>query len=116
MNIEDNNEDIGLGLFYKLDDNKNVVHCTLREYTEFIDENKIIKQEDIEEYFISTVFLGIDHCCMEYRIEVFETMIFKNGEWRDIYCSRYATYNEALEGHKKAVEWVKDGCKDIDDL
>jgi hypothetical protein len=38
-------------------------------------------------------------------------MIFKAKRSLD-YCERYSTWDEALEGHNKAIEWVKDGCKD----
>ena len=33
------------------------------------------------------------------------------NEWLD-YQVRYTTWHEAIEGHKKAVEWVLNGCKD----
>jgi hypothetical protein len=30
----------------------------------------------------------------------------------DIYMDRYTTWDEAIEGHKKAIQWVLDGCID----
>jgi hypothetical protein len=27
----------------------------------------------------------------------------------EIYCRRYSTWQEAEEGHRKAIEWVKEG-------
>ena len=55
---------------------------------------------------ISTVFLGIDHQLANGQPPLlYETMIFANG--RDDYCERYSTRSEALAGHAKAVEMVK---------
>lgn len=54
---------------------------------------------------VSTVFLGIDH---SFKIDdnphvpiLFETMIFGGLHHED--CWRYATWDEAVEGHKKAI-------------
>lgn len=49
---------------------------------------------------ISTVFLGTMHIG-----GLFETMIF--GGEHDQYQDRYYTKEAALEGHKKAIEKVK---------
>lgn len=42
---------------------------------------------------------------------LFETMIFKikDGKvnYRDLYSDRYSTWEEAEEGHKKALEFAK---------
>jgi hypothetical protein len=55
---------------------------------------------------VSTVFLGIDH---NFRQEgaplLFETMIF--GGQHDEYQERYATKDEAIAGHAKALELAK---------
>ena len=34
-----------------------------------------------------------------------------NNGWLD-YQQRYSTWQEALEGHQKAIEWVNNGCKE----
>jgi hypothetical protein len=60
-----------------------------------IDKTKIGKNE------VSTVFLGINHnFSMRGRPILFETMIFPDCE----YVTRCASYDEALEMHKKACE------------
>jgi len=81
-------------------------------------KNKIIKQEYVGEYWVSTVFLGIDHSFSSPMKlggppVLFETMIFPVKEDPDTliletimdekYCDRYCTMDEALEGHKIAV-------------
>lgn len=51
---------------------------------------------------VSTVFLGLDHSFDEGVPILWETMIF--GGQHDQEQWRYATRDEALKGHKKAVE------------
>ena len=71
------------------------------------DRRKIVKQETVEARWVSTVFLGLDHNWGDGKPALFETMIFSNGDRTDLYCDRYATWNEALDGHAKAVAMVK---------
>jgi len=108
-------------MFYKLDENKNVVKYSLEEWSTFI-ESKIspnqrhVADEVINGKRISTVFIGLCHNYSPFDNEtpiVFETMIFEDGESLD-YEDRYTTWQEAEEGHKHAVQWVKDGCKEED--
>lgn len=63
---------------------------------------------------ISTVWLGLDlGLSQSHKPLIFETMIFKEEEievedkWDETYMERYSSYEEALEGHKKACEFVK---------
>lgn len=53
---------------------------------------------------ISTVFLGLDHS-WNGKKHLFETMIFSDNE-HDGYCERYSTYEQALEGHQRAIELI----------
>lgn len=61
-------------------------------------------------YVISTVFLGLDH---QFGDEgpplIFETMIFLKGNYRDLYCDRYSTYDQAEAGHAETVHRVELG-------
>jgi hypothetical protein len=66
---------------------------------------KIVKQEQIGEYFVSTVWLGIDHG-FAGCLKIFETMIF-HDELDCDYMERYATESEAFFGHKEAVKYVR---------
>lgn len=101
-----------------LDENNNVIPANLMEWAVFReDRNKtIVKQELVGRKWISTVFVGIDMAFCEDTKHLFETMVFtkKNGG-TDIFCDRYATWDEALKGHAKAVLWVKEGCPDNED-
>ncbi len=105
-------------IYYTLDEENNVVPCDLIEWGTFLkSKKKIVKQEYVGDKWISTVFIGLGHNWEEDgELHVFETMVFnrKKGQplGSEIYCERYGTYQAALEGHKRAVEWVKGGCKD----
>ncbi len=57
---------------------------------------------------VSTVFLGLDHSWGSGPPLVFETMIF--GGPNDQYQERYATYEEAEAGHKRAMWLVEVGA------
>jgi hypothetical protein len=106
---------------YMLDQNKKVVRVKeLLEWADWFENaDRKIKQEWIGDKWVSTVFLGLDFNYNEpeipsedYQPIVFETMIkHKEEGWLD-YQERYSTYEEALAGHKRAVEWVKNGCKE----
>lgn len=74
-------------------------------------QNRIVKQEDVGEYWVSTVFLGIDHNFGndgEGIPILFETMMTRRGEWCD-YQDRYATWDEAVEGHDRIVLGILTG-------
>lgn len=53
---------------------------------------------------VSTVFLGLNHSFSGNIPILFETMIFGGAEE---YQQRYATWEEAEEGHKKAIKWAE---------
>lgn len=65
----------------------------------------ILRQERFAEYFISTVWLGLDHSFESDRPIIFETMVFKNSE--GVEQIRYSTEAEALAGHERACEELK---------
>ncbi len=103
-------------MYYKLDENKNVVPSSLEEWSNFIEGRlptnyQHVGDDTVNGKRISTVFIGICHDFDPYNNMpiVFETMIFDSGH--SIYQVRYSTYDEALEGHAKAIKWVKNGCK-----
>lgn len=108
-------------MYYILDENKNVIICNKqecfdqREYM-FNTHTKHIADDIVNGKRVSTIWLGIDHSweCVAKPL-VFETMIFdKNSEelYYEIYLDRYSTWKEAEDGHQRAIEWVKNGCKE----
>ena len=103
-------------MYYKLDENNNPVTCGMEEFADFIKDpsKKIVGQFEIDEYQVSTVFLGLDHGFGSEKPILFETMIF-GGKQKSEYCTRYATYQEAVDGHNDLVLKIMDGWKPEDD-
>lgn len=72
------------------------------------DGARIVKQEHIGAYYVSTVFLGLDHNFGASGDPIlFESMVFSDHSefdlGQEVDCVRYQTYGEALRGHKKLV-------------
>lgn len=72
--------------------------------------DRIVAQDQIGDYWVSTVFLGLDHSFGFGKPHVpilFETMVFI-GEKNDGTQVRYATWNEAAEGHAEICKRLRD--------
>lgn len=104
--------------YYYLNDDHSVKPCSLIEWSQqqnqmFKDNSKHLALNNVGHYSISTVWLGINHNFhFKGRALLFETMVFDKDD--SIYTDRYSTWDEAIEGHKKAVQWVQwieDNCK-----
>lgn len=105
-----------MSLFYILKDNEITTTSDVLEWGKFMEgEERLIKQQNIEnngkKYFVSTVFLGIDHgfsFLAEKRPVLFETMIFPetNDENWEEYQTRSCIKEEALKQHQEAVNFV----------
>lgn len=72
------------------------------------DDNYRVVAQDVvkKKYYISTVWLGIDHNLSKENGKpvIFETMVFKKFEKDgDVEQIRYCTLQEAKKGHKKLV-------------
>lgn len=101
-------------MYYILKEDKTYKLCNPEDWAnQFKTINRRVDEDIVNNCFISTVWLGLDHNNFGRKPLVFETMVFdeKND---DVYCERYTSWNEAVEGHKKAVQWVLDGCKERD--
>lgn len=68
------------------------------------DKVKIVSKDKVDEYLVSTIWLGLNHAHFESHKLIFETMIFKVNSSRDVYMERYSTEEQAIEGHSYAVE------------
>jgi hypothetical protein len=72
-------------------------------------EYKIVKQTQVGSYFVSTVWLGLDHNYLSDGPPIiFETMVFATspnveGLGPDLDSRRYSTEAQALEGHEEMV-------------
>jgi len=76
---------------------------------------RIIKQEDIDKYSISTIWMGLDMNMFGNPKHIFETMIFINEGTEEeqqkdplnLYQERYSTEEEAMKGHEIAIAIVE---------
>lgn len=102
-------------MYYFLNEDKTYNPCDLMTWAnqfEFMDRH--VGDDCINDKRVSTIWLGLDHDLYGGKPLLFETMVFKNlekGLPSEIYCIRYSTWDEAVEGHKKAIEWVLNGCE-----
>lgn len=97
-----------------------VMPCGLFEWAQRDHNSRVIAQDHLDKFWVSTVFLGLDHGFPNNpeRPLVFETMVFvteqdgeerKVSDWGELYCARYSTLSEAEAGHKIACAWVDVG-------
>lgn len=99
-----------MSLFYFLNPDHSYRPCDVFEWGEQFEKmDRHIADEIVEGKHVSTVWLGNDHNFFGGPPLLLETMVF-DIEGSDIYMRRYTTWEQAVEGHKKAVEWVKSGC------
>lgn len=100
-----------MSLHYFLNPDRTYRVCDLMTWAnQFQHIDRHVADEEVNDCRISTVWLGTDHNYWDGPPLVLETMVFKDHS--DIYCERYTTWAEAEEGHKRAVQWVKNGCKE----
>lgn len=75
---------------------------------------KVVAKTKVGDKEVSTVWLGLDHrfdadpLASDKPPIIFETMIFPQGDiMMEEYMERYSTEEEAIAGHKKAVEELR---------
>lgn len=106
-------------MYYRLDENNNAIPCTPLEWAEQLEikirnHGRHIGDNTVNGKRISTIWIGMNHNWHgDSPPLLFETMIFEGDDFHYIYCQRYSTWQEAEEGHKKAVQWVLEGCHDL---
>lgn len=94
---------------YYLNEDKTYTPCDLLTWANQLESmDRRVAQDEINGARVSTVWLGTDHNLADGKPYLLETMIFKDKE--SIYCQRYSTWQEAEEGHKKAIQWVLYGA------
>lgn len=98
-------------MYYILDNDKYPVEATLDAVSEWQKTNGVVvKQEKTKNWYVSTVFLTINHCYDGGTPILFETMVFpldgvgNVASFLEEECQRYTSYQDALFGHQKMVE------------
>lgn len=107
--------------WYILDENNNPVittdHGLVAEFLH--SKRKIVAQSVHQGYWISTVFLSLDHCFIPHgfipkvsKPVLWETMIFEQGDTgKETYQKRYTSHEDAVKGHQDAIDWLDDKIK-----
>ncbi len=71
-------------------------------------DKRIVYQTMVDEYQVSTVFLGMDHSFGGGGPPVlWETMIFGPDDTYEDFQQRYVSYDDAVAGHTQAVTHVR---------
>lgn len=92
-------------LYYILKDHKPIVASPEEWGRWFGSADRTVAKTKVDNIEVSTVFLGLDHNFNHSGPPlIFETMTFGDDEER---CQRYATWDEAIKGHKEIVSMVK---------
>lgn len=96
------------GMYY-LEGTTPVQADDIAQWAELYGADRTVALDRISGVDISTVFLGIDHSFGLPGVvpQLFQTMIF--GGKHDEYMQRYATWAEAVEGHKIACDMITQG-------
>jgi hypothetical protein len=83
---------------------------TLEQWGEIMEdvEQKVVKQDRVNGLLVSTVWLGMNHNFGEGEPLIYETMVFPEGSWEEMYMERYTTREQAIAGHEVALEWTKE--------
>jgi hypothetical protein len=100
--------------YYHLNKNKSVQICGVDEWfaqMQKIKKSKKIANTKINGSFVCTIFHGCNHNHIHEDPEIFETYIIGPTNKFTSHYRTYSTHAEALEGHKKMVDLVKNGDK-----
>ena len=102
--------------WYILDNNHNPVPKPVLEAVKWMEDSPNRKRVAYDELTdlngddvrVSTVFLGLDHAWNSPIPVLWETIIF-GGNYDQAYQERYSSYEDALEGHQKAINFINTG-------
>lgn len=107
--------------------NKAKKRVSLLEWAEWFErtskrgnKERIVKQETIGAYKVSTVFLGLDHNftgkgeSLLYETMIFDKEYFENeGKGKNDIYARCSTWGKAEKQHQKAVESIRNKINEI---
>jgi hypothetical protein len=99
------------GHLYILNGHDAVIEPDIRTWSKWMQAtNTHVAKDELNGYLVSTVFLGLDHNFTSGgKPQLFDTMVFPEGDMSELYCARYATWDEAEAGHKLAIQMVRSG-------
>jgi hypothetical protein len=94
-------------VYYVLDKHNNPKPVSAERWAfSFSRRSRRVARDSIGGVDVSTVFLGLDHNFGRHGPPLlFETMAFDGRE--ELMCQRYATWDEAVAGHREIVAFCK---------
>ena len=91
---------------YILDGHNPVVCPDLMKWAKWFESaDRSVKETEIGDVDVSTVFMGLDHNSNSSPPMLFQTMVF--GGVLEGQTQQYSTWDEAEKGHEQFVEKVK---------
>jgi hypothetical protein len=94
-------------LYYDMDGNP----LSMEEWSAYYGHNRHVGETYVRRrhktYYVSTVWLGLDHGWGDGPPVIFETMVFERGDFSDLDMDRYATKEQAKAGHRRMVAAVR---------
>ncbi len=89
-------------------DGKTPVSVDLMTWAKWFEAaDRKVAREDVGHYWVSTTFLGLDHNFDDHGPPLlFETMVFKQNSFEEVWCERTATWDEAEAAHRRGVEFA----------
>ena len=77
---------------------------------------KYVAQTELDNgYWVSTVYLGINHRFGDGPPLIYETMVFVGDTFRGVDCKRYSTQEESELGHHRLVTQWQDADPPTED-
>lgn len=94
---------------------RNGDELTLEQWAALMEDDayKIVVQENVGPYWVSTIWLGLDYNLFDGPPLIFETMVFFQGkqepaiEWGGMDCYRWPTEDAAKAGHEEVCTLVR---------
>jgi hypothetical protein len=87
--------------YYRLEGHDVVPEHDLIAYIKWKNKGEhVIARAELHGFRVSTVFVGTGRLW-------FETMVFRTGQWNDLWSGHAWTWEEALAKHQEAIEYVE---------
>lgn len=85
-------------------DGKLITFCRWVQLVESQESKRVVETTIGKRYWVSTVWLGLDHNYGKGLPLIFETMVFPKGGWGELDVERYETIEGAKRGHERMVK------------
>ncbi len=97
--------------FYTLDaDGMTAVRTDMEGFAALFETpgRRVLAQNEVGNYLVSTVFLATNHRFLgKGKPLLWETMVFKDGDWSELLCWRETSWVRAAARHRMAMRIVR---------